>query len=81
MPDESAFPDRALGVRATLEPERGRWVVYLDVSFWNEGSEDQPIKTVRRRIETYATKERAELAASFMVRAAAREQAHPPLGL
>lgn len=84
MPDESGYAERALGVAATIEPERGHWVVYLDVSFWkdeaNEG-EDQPIRTVRRRISTYPTRQRAELAASFMVRAAAREQPHPPFGL
>jgi hypothetical protein len=80
MPEPSGYPERALGIVSHIEKERGQWVVFLDVSFWNAESSDQPINVVRRRINTYPTQQRAELAASFMVRAAARNQSHPPLG-
>jgi hypothetical protein len=74
------FPERSVGVVAKIEPEAGHWVVFLDVSFWNEESADAPLETVRRRISTYATIERAQMAANFMVRAAARDLPHPPSG-
>lgn len=82
MPDDSGLVEAALGVVSRIEPERGQWVVFLDVSFWNAASDDNPsgnpIKIVRKRINTYPTHVRAELAASFMVRAAARYQTDPP---
>jgi len=74
------YPERSVGVVAKIEPEAGQWVVYLDVSFWNENGEEAPLETIRHRISTYATRERAEVAAHFMVRAAARDLPHPPLG-
>lgn len=80
MPEPSGFPEKSIGVVATIQPEAGQWVVFLDISFWNEDSADTPIKTIRRRITTYPTRGRAEIAANFMVRAAARELPHPPLG-
>ena len=80
MAESSGSPEHALGVVSRIEKERGQWVVFLDVSFWNEDSVDEPIKVVRRRISTFPTQQRAELAASFMVRAAARNQPHPPMG-
>jgi hypothetical protein len=78
VPD--GFPEKSIGVVARIEPENGQWVVYLDVSFWKEDAIDSPIETVQRRITTYPTRARAELAANFMVRAAARNLPHPPLG-
>ena len=78
MPD--GFVEKSIGVVARIEPEAGQWVVFLDVSFWREDSVDSPIETVRRRITTYPTRARAEMAANFMVRAAARNLPHPPLG-
>ncbi len=80
MPSDG-FVEKSIGVVATIQPEAGQWTVFLDISFWNENSPDTPIKTVRKRISTYPTRERAEIAASFMVRAAARDLPHPPLGL
>ena len=80
MAESSGYPEHALGVVSRIEKERGQWVVFLDVSFWNEDSVDEPVKVVRRRISTFPTQQRAELAASFMVRAAARNQPHPPMG-
>ncbi len=80
MPEPGGFVERSVGVVATIEPESGHFVVYLEVSFWNEESADNPIQTVRKRINTYPTLERARIAANFMVRAAARDLPHPPLG-
>jgi hypothetical protein len=74
------FPGKSIGVVARIEPEAGHWVVYLDVSFWNEDAVDSPIETVQRRITSYPTRARAEVAANLMVRAAARNLPHPPLG-
>jgi hypothetical protein len=80
MAEDDGFVERAIGVTAEVVAERGQWVVFLDVSFWKEDSSEEPIETVRRRINTYPTRDRAELAANFMVRAAARNLPHPPVG-
>ncbi len=74
------FAAKSIGVVARIEPESGHWAVFLDVSFWKEDAVDSPIETVCRRITTYPTKARAEMAANFMVRAAARNLPHPLLG-
>lgn len=74
------FPERSVGIVARIEPESGHWVVFLDITFWNENSVDAPLDTVSRRISTYPTRERAQMAANFMVRAAARDLPHPPTG-
>ncbi len=81
MTNPEGFVDRSIGVVATIQPEGGQWTVFLDVSFWKEDSQEMPIETVRRRIATYPTRGRAEVAANLMVRAAARDLPHPPLGL
>jgi hypothetical protein len=78
--EQQGFPERSVGVVARIEPEGGQWVVFLDVSFWNEQATEAPLTTVRRRIAVYPTIERAQIAANFMVRAAARDLPHPPLG-
>jgi hypothetical protein len=46
MSETHGFPERSVGVVATIQPESGQWVVFLDVSFWNEDSADTPIKGV-----------------------------------
>jgi hypothetical protein len=74
-------PDEAFDVESEVVAEDGRWVVYLLVTMWNGTAVEQPIETVRRRIGDYATRERAEVAASWMRRAAARERRTPPTGL
>jgi hypothetical protein len=78
MADKSSLVEQALGVVSRVDKERGQWVVFLDVSFWDAASEDHPIRVVKRRIAIYPTQARAELAASLMVRAAARYQVHSP---
>jgi hypothetical protein len=80
MSADAGSVQHALGVVAHLEQERGHWVVSLDVTFWN-GDPDvgtEPLRTVRKRINTYPSRQRAELAASLMVRAAARDSPHLP---
>jgi len=78
--ERDGFPERSVGVVARIEPESGHWVVFLDVTFWNEEAADAPLNTVSRRIAVYPTIERARIAANFMVRAAARDLPYPPMG-
>lgn len=68
----SGFDDEALAVDTYVAYERGQWVVYLDVIFWNE--------TVHHRIQAYPNKRLAEIAADWIKRAARRDRAQPPLG-
>lgn len=72
------FPDRALGVTRRIEPEQGRWAVYLDITMWDETNRSNPLHTIRRRVRDYATREQAEVAAKWMERAAERELPQPP---
>lgn len=74
------FPDNALSCEAIVQNERGRWVVYLEVTFWDTDNKDEPISVVRRRIADYATQKQAEVAASYMKRGADRDLPHPPMG-
>lgn len=60
--DSSA--DEALDVQTVVVEECGRWVVEIIVVFADG--------VVRRRIDTHATKRRAELSASLIKRAAER---------
>jgi len=83
MPEDSfpdSFPERSVGIVARIEEESGQWVVFLDVTFWKEDATDAPLETVHRRIAAYPTLKRAQVAANFMLRAAARDRPHPPLG-
>ncbi len=73
---ERPFPDDALTVRAIIEPEKGRWVLTLEVVM----VPDTPDYIVRHRIADYPTRERAEVAAKWIVTAADRNLPHPPLG-
>ena len=66
------FHDEALAVDTFVVVERGQWVVYMDVIFWDE--------TVRHRIQVYPTQRQAELAATWMKRAARRDLRQPPTG-
>jgi hypothetical protein len=75
MPDR-LFPNDALSVRAIIEPEKGRWVLTLEVLM----VPDTPDYIVRHRIADYPTRNRAEVAAKWIVTAADRNLPHPPLG-
>jgi hypothetical protein len=66
----------AISVRAIIESEKGRWVLTLEVLM----VPDRPDYLVRHRIADYPTRERAEVAAKWMVSAADRTLPHPPLG-
>lgn len=68
--DSSA--QEALDVTTVVIAERGRWAVEIIVVFADG--------VVRKRIDTYATKRRAELAADLIKRAAERDIAGPTRG-
>ncbi len=74
------FDDHATHVKMTIEQEKGRWVVYIEVTFWELDNEN-PLQHYRHRIQDYATKRKAEIAASWMKRAAERDLRYPPFGL
>lgn len=77
MPIPPPFPEQALAVRAIVEAERGRWVVWLEVTM----IPDRDDYLVRHRIADYPTQRHAEIAARWIVGAAARELPRPPLAL
>ena len=56
---------RAVASNTVIEEEQGRWVVYLEVGFWEAaGASESPIEVTRRRIKDYPTRRDAEVAAS-----------------
>jgi hypothetical protein len=61
--------EHADGVETVVYPERGRWVVEIVVMF-KDG-------LVRHRIDTFPTKNRAELSADLIKRAAERDLRGP----
>ncbi|MGH3794541.1 MAG: hypothetical protein ACRDSP_06590 [Pseudonocardiaceae bacterium] len=65
-------PSRALGVDTVIYLEKGRWAVDIIVLF-DDG-------VVRHRIETYPTKERAEISARLIKRGAERDVRGPMNG-
>lgn len=68
---EAAGPE-AESVETVITPERGRWLVEIVVVF--------PDGVVRHRIDTFPTRERAELSARLMKRAAERDLEGPRRG-
>lgn len=65
QPARRRYPDEPEAlVRASVEPEHGRWAVVLDIVF-ADGA-------LRHRIADYPTQRRAEVAARFMRAAAER---------
>ncbi len=67
-------PSRAVGARTYVEHEKGRWVVYMEVTEWMDdaapGANPTRIRTIR--IEEYPTQARAQVAARWMERTADR---------
>ncbi|MCW1966597.1 MAG: hypothetical protein KIH69_000575 [Anaerolineae bacterium] len=63
----------AVNAQSEIVKEKGRWVVYLNVTFWELDDYAGQVNVLRRRIADYATQERAKVAASFMERAANRD--------
>lgn len=76
----SGFGNRnAAWVEAFVAEEDGRFVVYLEVGFW-ETDEAEPFQSVRHRIQEYATRQKAEVAAKLFQRNAGRDLRNPPMG-
>lgn len=74
------WPEEALGVESDVVEEHGRWAVYLVVTTWRPDAQDGPLARMRRRIRDYATRAEAEVARSWMHRAADRDPRTPPSG-
>ena len=70
---------RAVASNAVVEEEYGRWVVYLEVGFWETGGA-QPLKISRSRINDYPTRRDAEVAASWIQRSSDRNVTRPVEG-
>jgi hypothetical protein len=64
--------DEALDVQTVVIEERGRWAVEIIVVFADG--------VVRRRVDSHATKARAELSANLIKRAAERDLRGPVNG-
>ena len=69
--DTETSTDTALDVQTVVVEERGRWAVEIIVVFADG--------VVRKRINTHATRARAELAADLIRRAANRDIGGGPL--
>jgi hypothetical protein len=67
------FTHEALAAQTFVEYERGQWVVYLEVIFWDI--------TCRHRIEAYRTERQARVAAEWIRRGAQRDLPCPPDGM
>ena len=63
--DRETSTDTALDVQTVVVEERGRWAVEIVVVFADG--------VVRKRIDTYISKARAEIAADLIKRAAERD--------
>ena len=75
MPDVPARCD-AVTARAVISEERGRFVLTLEVLLVPDTADH----VIRHRIADYPTRQRAEVAAKWIVTAADRNVPHPPLG-
>jgi hypothetical protein len=74
LPDPpDGFEREALSAHTFVERERGQWVVYLEVLFWDQ--------TCRHRIATYRTERQARVAADWIRRGAQRELPRAPDGM
>ena len=79
--------DNAVLVETTIEEEKGQWVVYLEVVFWETEAAlpaddmEEPLQSVRHRIQAYRSRRRAEIAAHWIKRGAQRDLRNPPMGL
>jgi len=75
----SPVPRQAVGANTSIEEQNGRWVVFLEIGFW-ETAEDAPLKVTRRRINDYATRRDAEIAAAWIQRSVDRNVGRPAEG-
>ncbi|NJM07293.1 hypothetical protein HC891_15520 [Candidatus Gracilibacteria bacterium] len=67
------FEHQALAAHTTVDYERGQWVVYLEVTFWDE--------IRRHRIAAYPSERLALIAADWIKRGAQRDLPGPPTGI
>ncbi len=75
----SGFDKSPSHATARVVEERGQWVVYLSVSFWE--FEDEPtLRTYEHRIESYPTQRQAEIVAHWIARNANKDLPEPPSG-
>jgi hypothetical protein len=78
--------DNAVLVETTVKEEKGQWVVYLSVIFWESEAAlakqmPEPLQIVRHRIQAYRSRRRAEIASHWIKRGAQRDLRNPPMGL
>ena len=73
------FSSNATWVETTVVEEKGQWVVYLEVGFWEPGA-TPPLHSIRHRIQTYTTRRKAEIAAQLLKRNVDRDLPSPPTG-
>jgi len=81
--------DNAVLVETTVKEEKGQWIVYLSVIFWESEAAlpkraeqmPEPLQIVRHRIQAYRSRRRAEIAAHWIKRGAERDLRTPPMGL
>ena len=77
----SGWNPNATIVETFIEEENGRFIVYLQIDFYEpDEAGDQKFQTVRHRIQDYPKRRLAEVAASWIKRAAERDLPGPPTG-
>lgn len=64
---------------ARVQPENGRWVVYLNVQSWEPSDQEHPVANNWKRINDFATEQEARVAASWYEKSANRT-IRPPSG-
>lgn len=69
----------ALTADTRIVQESGRWIVMLNVPYWDPSGDDHPVTNNWKRISDYATQQGAEVAASWITRSVNR-QTRPPMG-
>lgn len=79
MPQLAELPlEPAIAAKTVVVHEEGRWVVYLDLGFSQQGEES--IRVERKRISDHPSEERASVAATWIERTADRNLKFRNLG-
>ncbi|MEN1680139.1 MAG: hypothetical protein AAGJ46_11140 [Planctomycetota bacterium] len=81
-PDREQEGDRpfvSLGATTRIVEENGRFVVMLNVTSWAPEGDDFPVANNWKRINDYATRREAEVAAHWIEKSANRSH-RPPSG-
>jgi hypothetical protein len=74
QPEEPFIPLEAM---TRVEHENGRWVVYLNVPTWESADEESPVTNHWKRINDYANRSEADVAAVWYQRSANRSRRPP----